>query len=160
MVNNANGLGPLNRPIPMMPPSRNMPNQEGTKIVNGDIRKPEVRNIGSGNWTGRAAKAGHVARAANGVRVGNTPRVTDNKSRACSKHEVQKPGVWPSQRGWSPSKGRHEEDRSRQLLSTSSHSYEQTRGVEHAEHLVPSSNELSKFIKLKEEVVKRPQSYI
>ena len=83
MVNNANGLGPLHRPIPMMPPSRNMPNQEGTKIVNGDVRRPEVRNIGSGNWTGRAAragraaKAGHVARAANGVRVGNAPRVTD-----------------------------------------------------------------------------------
>ena len=83
-----------------------------------------------------------------------------SKSRARSKHEVWKPGEWPSQWGWSPSKGRHEEDRSCQLPSAISHSYKQTRGGGHAEHLVPSSNELSKFIKLKEEVTKWPQSYI
>ena len=46
------------------------------------------------------------------------------------------------------------------MLSTSSHSYEHTRGGGHTEHLAPSNNELSKFIKLKEEVVKQPQSYI
>ena len=83
-----------------------------------------------------------------------------SKSRVCSKHEVRKPGVWLSQPGRSPSKGRHQEDRFRQLPSTSSHSYEQTRAGGRTEHLAPSNNELSKFIKLKEEVVKWPQSYI
>ena len=68
--------------------------------------------------------------------------------------------MWPSQRGRSLSKGHHEEDRSHRLPSTSSHSYEQTSSDGCTEHLVPSSNKLSKFIKLKEEVVKWPQSYI
>ena len=68
--------------------------------------------------------------------------------------------MWPSQRGQSPSKGRPEEDRSRQPPSTSSHSYEQTRSSGHAAHPVPSKEELSKFLKLKEEVVKQPQGYI
>ena len=68
--------------------------------------------------------------------------------------------MWPSQRGRSPSKEHHEEDRSHWLPSTSSHSYEQTRGGGHTKHLAPSSNKLSKFIKLKEEVTKQPQSYI
>ena len=70
-------------------PSRNMPNQDGMKIVNGDVRRPEARNIGSWNWTGHTAKAGliagciaghvagHIERAANGVRVGNAPRVVN-----------------------------------------------------------------------------------
>ena len=83
-----------------------------------------------------------------------------SKSRAHSNHEVRKPGVWPSQWGWSPSKGHPEEDRSCRLLSTSSHSYEQTRSSGCAAHLVPSKEELSKFLKLKEEVVKQPQGYI
>ena len=51
--------------------------------MNRDIPRPEVRNIGSRNWTGcvvraeRAAKAGCVARAVDRLRVGNTPRITD-----------------------------------------------------------------------------------
>ena len=81
-----------------------------------------------------------------------------SKSRACSKHEVWKPGVWLSQLGRSQSKGRCEEDRSHQSPSSSthasSHSYEQMRSGWHAKHLAPSNYELSKFVKLKEEVVK------
>ena len=68
--------------------------------------------------------------------------------------------MWPSQRGQSLSKGHPKEDRSRQPLSTSSHSYEQTRSSGHTGHPVPSNDELSKFLKLKKEVVKQPQSYI
>ena len=83
-----------------------------------------------------------------------------SKSRACSNHKVRKPGVWSSQQGWSPSKGCPKEDRSHRLPSTSSHSYKQTRSSGHATHLAPSKEELLKFLKLKEEVVKRPQGYI
>ena len=68
--------------------------------------------------------------------------------------------MWPSQWGQSPSKGRPEEDRSRQPLSTSSHSYEQTRSSGRAAHPAPSREELLKFLKLKEEVTKWPQGYI
>ena len=68
--------------------------------------------------------------------------------------------MWPSQWGRSPSKGCPKEDRSCWLLTTSSHSYEQTRSGEHTTHPAPSKEELSKFLKLKEEVTKRPQGYI
>ena len=68
--------------------------------------------------------------------------------------------MWPSQWGWSPSKGHPGEDRSLRPPSTSSHSYEQTRSGGCTAHLAPSRDELSKFLKLKEEVVKRPQGYI
>ena len=85
-----------------------------------------------------------------------------SKSRVHSKHEAQKPGVWPSQWGQSPSKGcREEDDRSHWLLdevrSSShlpSHSYEQLRSGRHAEHPAPSNSKVSKYGKLKEEVVK------
>ena len=68
--------------------------------------------------------------------------------------------MWPSQRGRSLSKGHPKEDRSCQLPTTSSHSYEQTRSGGHAAHPAPSKEELSKFLKLKEEVTKQPQGYI
>ena len=55
---------------------------------------------------------------------------------------------------------RTEEDRSCRLLNISSHSYKQTRSSGCATHPVPSKEELSKFLKLKEEVVKQPQGYI
>ena len=89
-----------------------------------------------------------------------------SKSHRCSKsmvhsdHKVWKPGVWPSQWGQSPSKGHAEEDRSCRPPTTSSHSYEQTRSGGHTAHLAPSREELSKFLKLKEEVTKWPQGYI
>ena len=60
----------------------------------------------------------------------------------------------------SPSKGHPEEDRSRRQPSTSSHSYQQNRNSGHAVHPVPSKDELSQFLKLKEEVVKQLQGYI
>ena len=68
--------------------------------------------------------------------------------------------MWPSQWGWSPSKGCPEEDRSCWPPSTSSHSYKQARSSGHAAHPVPSREELSKFLKLKEEVTKWCQGYI
>ena len=68
--------------------------------------------------------------------------------------------MWPSQWGRSLSKGHPEEDRSRRPPSTSSHSYEQTRSSGCATHPAPSREELSKFLKLKEEVTKQPQGYI
>ena len=79
-----------------------------------------------------------------------------DESRACSKHEVRKPIVWSSQQGQSLSKGCHEEDRSHQSPSSTT----QMRDGQHTKHLAPYNNELSKFIKLKEEVVKHSQSYI
>ena len=86
------------------------------------------------------------------------------EDRACSKHEVQKPGVWSSQWRRSPSKGCRKEDRPHQSPNNNalpfSHSYEQTGNGWPAEHLAPCNNELLKFPKLKEEVVKHPQSYI
>ena len=83
-----------------------------------------------------------------------------SKSRGHGGHEVHKPGVWSSQQACSLSQGCPEEDRSRQPPSTSSHSYEQNRSTGHAAHLVPSKDEMSAFLKLKEEVTKWPQGYI
>ena len=71
-----------------------------------------------------------------------------------------KPGVWLSQRARSPSWGCPEEERSRRPLSTSSHSYEQNRNAGLAAHPVPSKDEMSAFLKLKEEVMKWPQGYV
>ena len=150
-----------------MPPSWNIPNREGAKIVNGDCLKTRSKE----HRQRELDRARSKSRACSKSRVHSKSHKWSksrkhsksrrcSKGRACSKHEVWKPGVWLSQWGWSPSKGRHEEDRSRWLQSTSSHSYEQTRGGGHAEHPAASNNELSKFIKLKEEVVKWPQSYI
>ena len=68
--------------------------------------------------------------------------------------------MWPSQWGQSPSKGCPKEDRSHRPPSTSSHNYEQTRGSGCTTHPVLSKDELSKFLKLKEEGVKWPQGYI
>ena len=73
---------------------------------------------------------------------------------------MHKPGVWSSQQARSPSRGRPEEDRPRQPPSTSSHSYEQNRNAGHAAHPVPSKDEMSQFLKLKEEVTKQPQGYV
>ena len=73
---------------------------------------------------------------------------------------MRKPGVWSSQRACSPSQGCPEEDRPRQPPSTSSHSYEQNRNTGHATHPVPFKDKMSQFLKLKEEVTKRPQGYI
>ena len=73
---------------------------------------------------------------------------------------MHKSGVWPSQQAHSPSQGCPEEDRPHRPPSTSSHSYEQNRNTGHTAHLVPSKDEMSQFLKLKEEVTKRPQGYI
>ena len=83
-----------------------------------------------------------------------------SKSKRCGGHEVCKPGVWSFQRARSPSQGCPEEDRPCQPLSTSSHSYEQNRNAGRTAHLVPSKDEMSQFLKLKEEVTKQPQGYI
>ena len=137
MENNAIEPGPLHRLIPMMPLIREHAQHGG--------RKDHDR--------GCSKTRGDEARQQELDRV-------HSKSRACSNHEVRKPGVWLSQQGRSPSKGCLEEDRSRQPPNTSSHSYKQTRNSGHATHPAPSKQELSKFLKLKEEVVKRPQGYI
>ena len=83
-----------------------------------------------------------------------------SKSRGHGGHEVHKPRVWSSQRARSLSQGRPEEDRPDQPPSTSSHSYEQNRNAGRAAHPVPSKDKMSKFLKLKEEVTKRPQGYV
>ena len=83
-----------------------------------------------------------------------------SKSKGHGGHEVRKPRVWPSQRVCSPSRRRPEEDRPHQPSGTSSHSYEQHRNAGHAAHLVPSKDEMSQFLKLKEEVMKQSQGYI
>ena len=90
MENNENEPGPLHRLIPMMSPSRNMPNLEGVKTMTGDVRGPGVTKLGNENWTGHAARAGCVARvasvvrAANEARVGNAPRVADAVRAGCT----------------------------------------------------------------------------
>ena len=76
------------------------------------------------------------------------------KSRGCSSHEVCKPRVWSSQQACSPSRGCPEEDKSHQLPSTSSHSYEQNRNAGCAAHPVPSKDKMSTILKLKKEVTK------
>ena len=68
-----------------------------------------------------------------------------NEGRACSKYEMQQPRVWPSQ---------HKEEGSGQSPSSTT----QWDGW-CAEQLAPSS-EWSKFLRLKEEVVKYTQCYI
>ena len=73
---------------------------------------------------------------------------------------MRKPGVWSSQRACSLSQGCPEEDRPHRPPSTSSHSYEQNRSAGHAAHPVPSKDEMSAFLKLKEEVTKQPQGYV
>ena len=83
-----------------------------------------------------------------------------SKSKGHGGHEVHKPGVWSSQQARSPSRGCPEEDRPCQPPSTSSHSYEQNRNAGHAAHPMPSKDEMSQFLKLKEEVTKQPQGYI
>ena len=45
-------------------------------------------------------------------------------------------------------------------MNASSHSYEQNWNAGRAAHPVPSRDEMSQFLKLKEEVMKRPQGYI
>ena len=45
-------------------------------------------------------------------------------------------------------------------MNASSHSYEQNRNAGRATHPVPSKDEMSQFLKLKEEVVKQPQGYV
>ena len=65
--------------------------------------------------------------------------------RECDKHEPRRPGVWPSQ---------HE----REVPDRSPRSTAQ-KDVRGAGHSVPS-NDLSKFLKLKDEVIKNTQSYI
>ena len=73
---------------------------------------------------------------------------------------MHKPGVWSSQQAHIPSRGHPEEDRPRRPPSTSSHSYEQNRNAGRATHPVPSKDEMSQFLKLKEEVTKQPQGYV
>ena len=73
---------------------------------------------------------------------------------------MHKPRVWSSQQACSPSRGCPEEDRPHRPPSTSSHSYEQNRNAGRAAHPVPSKDEMSQFLKLKEEVTKWPQGYI
>ena len=68
--------------------------------------------------------------------------------------------MWSSQRACSPSWGSPEIDRSCQPPSTSSHSYKQNRNAGRVAHPVPSKDEMSAFLKLKEEVTKWPQGYI
>ena len=63
----------------------------------------------------------------------------------CDKHEPCRPGVWPSQR--------EGEVPNRSLRSTAQ---KDVRGAGHSAPL----NDLSKFLKLKDEVVKNAQSYI
>ena len=161
MGNNVNEPGPLHRVIPMMPPSGNMPNMKGAKVVTGDIRGPGVMELCSESWTGQRSKCRARSKShkqSKSHKHSKSHRCS--KSRAHSNHEVWKPGVWPSQQGRSQSKGRPEEDRSCQPPSTSSHNCEQTRGSGCTTHPAPSKDELSKFFKLKEEVVKQPQGYI
>ena len=73
---------------------------------------------------------------------------------------MHKPRVWSSQQACSPSQGCPKEDRSRRPPTTSSHSYEQNRNAGHTAHPVPSKDEMSAFLKLKEEVTKWPQGYV
>ena len=65
--------------------------------------------------------------------------------RECDKHEPHRPGVWPSQRE------REVPDR-----SPRSTTQKDVQGTRHSAPL----NDLSKFLKLKEEVIKNAQSYI
>ena len=73
---------------------------------------------------------------------------------------MHKPGVCSFQQACSPSRGCPKEDRSRRPPSTSSHSYEQNRNAGRAAHPVHFKDEMSAFLKLKEEVTKQPQGYI
>ena len=132
-----------------------------------DWAHSRTRGEVSENWTGCAAKAGliarvtNVARAANVARVRNAPRVAGIATAGhtvSTKYGNQECGH-PSGDG-ARARGRPEEDRSCWPLSTSSHSYEQTRNSGCTRHLAPSNDKLSKFLKLKEEVVKQPQNYI
>ena len=65
--------------------------------------------------------------------------------RECDKHEPRRPGVWPSQ---------HERE-----VSNRSPRGTAQKDVQGARHSA-LSNDLSKFLKLKDEVVKNAQSYI
>ena len=68
-----------------------------------------------------------------------------DEGRERGKHEPRRPGVWSSQR--------------EREVPNQSPSSTAEKDIRHARHSVPS-NDLSKFLKLKNEVVRNAQSYI
>ena len=157
MENNTNEPGPLHRLILMAPPSGNMPNMQGPKTVTGDIRRQGEMKLGNENWIGHATRVASEVRAANEARVGNAPRVADTvrAGHAVTTRYGNQECGHPSGDG-----ARARGAPACQPPSTSSHSYKQTRSGGRATHPAPSREELSKFLKLKEEVTKWPQGYI
>ena len=146
MENSTNRLRHLHSQTLMTPSVRNAPRWKNVRI--GTVDTPELGvNAANGN------SIGHGARVANEIRVASEARAkkTQSKSHRCDEdrvhgtHEARKPGVWPS---------RHEEEVSNQPPSSTTQ-----RNGRCAEQLPPSSKR-TKYLKLKEEVVKNTQSYI
>ena len=171
MKSNVNEPGPLHRLTPRMSPIRDHAQHEGhenrdrgcSMTRDRPDRQLELDRVHSKS---RACNRVHSKsrRRSKSSKCSKSRKRSKSwrwsKSRGRGGHEVHKPGVWLSQRARSQSRGHPEKDRSRRPPSTSSHSYEQNRNAGHATHPVPSKDEMSTFLKLKEEVTKQPQGYI
>ena len=151
MKSNINEPGPLHRPTPKTPPSGITPNMRGARTMTGDIQGPGTGQIDSQSWTGCAVRAGravgHVARVANALKAGGTlkargaARVGAAAAMKCTSTECGHPSEHAA--------------RARDAL----------KKIGPANHrvpvpLVPSKDKMSALLKLKEEVMKRPQCYV
>ena len=137
----------------MMPSMEDAPKPQNGGVGIGGIQESEAKigkrnstGLGCAVRTGSAVRVGSAARVVSGARAGKGRRAMGAiRPRHAGRYEMQKPGVWLSQR-------RREEP-------SQSPSNTMKQGGWNTELSVPRS-EMSNFLKLKEEVVKHAQSYI